>query len=387
MIQNRSALTVSSFFSMFLLGIGQTIIGASARNIGLSPYQIGLMIAAQNLGYIISVTVSGVLSDSYEKPRLLFVGSVVLAVSFLTFYWSDLLFLNLIIMFFVGIGMGTYEGVADAMLLDIHVQKESLYINVNHFFVTLGSLMITLYLIFLQMNWRDAVIQSGIAVSVLAIFFFLARLESHRKTTEKAFGRIRFIRREKAVILLFLVCTCAAGLEIGGIGIITTFLMELRGFSQVTSKIGLIAFLGGIAMGRLTIGFLTRRDQLLHSLLIFFGFSTGFFAVFLFLEAYQFTYPIAFICGIMMSALLPTSIALGGLLYQEAPGTVIGLIKTAIPAGGIIIPLLLSILSKYLTLRYALIIFPAISGVGFLILFLNREQFRVPALQKTASPG
>jgi hypothetical protein len=55
MIRNVKAITASSFLSMFFLGVGAAVIGAAARNIGLSPFQIGLLIAFQNIGFMFSV--------------------------------------------------------------------------------------------------------------------------------------------------------------------------------------------------------------------------------------------------------------------------------------------------------------------------------------------
>ncbi|MGB5845711.1 MAG: MFS transporter, partial [Anaerolineales bacterium] len=168
MVKNTSIITSSSYISMLLLGVAATLIGAAARNIGLSPYEISLMIMIQNLGFMVSVMISGALADTYSKPKILMIGSLILSASFLTFYSTAAFNLNLVIMFMIGAGIGTYEGVTDAMLIDIHPQKESLHININHFFVTFGSILITVYLIFLQMNWRNAVVQSGIIVFVLA---------------------------------------------------------------------------------------------------------------------------------------------------------------------------------------------------------------------------
>jgi len=169
LIRNRAAITGSSFLTMFFLGVGATIIGAAARNIGLSPYQIGLMLTVQNIGFMLSVIIAGAVGDTYQKPRILFIGSLVLALSYWTFYMKSSFLLNLLIMFFIGAGIGTYEGVTDAMLLDIHTRREGLYININHFFVTFGSLMITLYLVFLQMNWRLSLTQSAVVVVALAL--------------------------------------------------------------------------------------------------------------------------------------------------------------------------------------------------------------------------
>jgi len=156
MIRNIKTITAASYMSMFFLGVSAALIGAAAHNIGLSPFQIGLMIAAQNVGFTVSVVVSGALSDQYEKPKILLVGSLILAVAYFTFYLDDQFWLNLIIMFFIGAGIGTYEGVADALLFEIHTKRQSLHINVNHFFVTFGAIMIALYLTFLQADWRNS---------------------------------------------------------------------------------------------------------------------------------------------------------------------------------------------------------------------------------------
>ena len=55
MIKNKSLTTASSYVSMLLLGVAATLIGAAARNIGLSPYEISLMIMIQNLGFMVSL--------------------------------------------------------------------------------------------------------------------------------------------------------------------------------------------------------------------------------------------------------------------------------------------------------------------------------------------
>jgi len=142
MIENKNVISGFCFLSMLFLGVGSTLIGAAARNIGLTPFQIGLILSIQNFGFMLAVTVSGALADTYEKPKILFVGSIILAASFLTFYVTDAFFLNLVIMFFIGIGIGSYEGVTDAMLLEMQKGRESIYININD---NLWSLLLSNY--------------------------------------------------------------------------------------------------------------------------------------------------------------------------------------------------------------------------------------------------
>ena len=143
MIRNKKVLTIGSFSTMFFLGVGTVIIGASSRNIGLTPSQIGLMVSVQNVGFILSVITVGTLADTYDKARLLAAASLILAVSFYFFYYKDPFFLNLFIMLIIEISIGGYEGAADPMLLDLHKKRQSLIISINHFFVSFGELLIS----------------------------------------------------------------------------------------------------------------------------------------------------------------------------------------------------------------------------------------------------
>lgn len=377
MIRSSTALTASSFLSMFFLGVGAAIIGAAARNIGLTPTEIGLLMAVQNLGFMVAVVLSGALADTSDKTNILFVGSAVLAAAFATFYLNDSFGLNLVIMFFIGTGVGTYEGVTDAMLLDIHDRKENLFINVNHFFVTFGSLMITLYLIFLQMNWRLSLTQSGILVGALALFYLLAGLERSGHAEEKLGKRLGFLLREPRVIILFAATICAVGTELGTVGIMTTYLMEFSGLNQVTSKIGLLIFLTGVASGRLMVGFFSRNEQIPLLILLLFGGAALFLSALFFLDLGTAVYVLIYFSGMTISALLPLIITLAGISYPAHAGTVLGVIKIAIPIGGTLVPFLLSVLAGHGSFRLSLLLFPVAAGAGFLVMLVKlRDMIR-----------
>jgi FHS family glucose/mannose:H+ symporter-like MFS transporter len=361
---------------MFFLGLAVTIIGAAARNIGLLPHQIGLLMAIQNVGFFLAVILSGALADTHEKPRLLFVGSLVLAVSYFFFYMHPSFLLNILIMFFIGAGIGVYEGVLDAMLMDIHKKNESLYININHLFVTLGSLSITVYLIFLQMNWRKSVIQASIAVFLVALFYLFARLKIEKTGVESFKERMGFLRKQKIIGLLFIVTICAVGYELGNIGILTTFLMQLRGFDQITSKIALVLFISGAAVGRILVGVFVKNEKIFKIILLLFGMSAIVISCVYFIKAGFFTYILVFFSGMTVSALVPLLITLTGLTYKDISGTAMGVIKLAMPIGGILIPFINSMLAKYISFRASLFLFPVIMALSFLILVVNRNEFK-----------
>lgn len=370
MIKNISFITATSYTSMLFLGVAGALIGAAARNIGLSPFQIGLMIAVQNLGFMLSVLISGALADTHQKPRILLIGSLILSASFLSFYLTQLFNVNLFIMFLIGVGIGTYEGVTDAMLLDLHVDKAGLHINVNHFFVTFGAILITLYLLFLQMDWRDAVVQSGIFVFILAVIFAFTKLHAINKTAEPYLNRLRILRRDIAVIAFFIATALVVGVESGTIGILTTYLMDMRGFTQITSKIGLIVFLSGIAFGRLILGFFTPQDKILTFVLGLFGASVFVYSILYFWDLNQLTYGAIFLAGLTLSAILPMMLTQAGLLYEEMSGTVLGTIKVAIPLGGILLPFLMSLLVSYTNFSISLIVFPLSLLLAFILIYV-----------------
>ncbi|MBE7550722.1 MAG: MFS transporter [Anaerolineales bacterium] len=369
MIKNVKAITLSSYLAMFFLGVGTSLLGAAARNIGLSAVEIGLLVAVQNVGFIGSVLIAGALADNHDKTKILLVGSLLLAFSFFAFYASPLFWVNLGLMLVFGTGMGVYEGVTDAMLLELHPHRAGLHINVNHFFVTFGSVMIAAYLLFLQMNWRQSVIQSGLIILLLAVFFGLAKLKNRPKQAERLGARLHLLSRDRRVVALAIVTILATGVEIGAISLLTTFLVELRGFSPVTANIGLIIFLVGVAAGRLLIGFVTRRGHIVSSLLTLVGLAVLFFSGLLFLDLGQWIYPAIFLAGLALSAILPLIITLTGLLYQEMAGTAMGVIKTAIPVGGIVLPFLISVVTQYGSFQLSLALFPLAFLLAFGVLF------------------
>jgi predicted MFS family arabinose efflux permease len=374
MIKNIPVITASAYLSMLFLGVASSLVGAAARNIGLTPFQIGLMIAFQNLGFMLSVLISGALADTHEKPRLLLIGSLILSPAFLFFYLSPVFVVNLIIMFLIGTGIGTYEGVTDALLLDIHPQKAGLHINLNHFFVTFGSILITSYLLFLQMDWRRAVTQSGILVIILALIFAFMKLGRRETESVSYRERLGWLSKEKVVTAFFIATIVVVGVEAGTIGILTTFLMELRGFTQITSKVGLILFLGGIAVGRVLLGALTRKENISRTILYLFGASTVVFGILYLVDLGILTYLAIFLAGLSTSALLPLMLTQAGILYKDVAGMVLGSIKVAIPLGGILIPFLMSSIVRFSSFQSSLWIFPLAFLVTLVLLYVTFGQ-------------
>lgn len=358
MIQNPRTITGASFLAMLFLGVGTSLVGSAARDIGLTATQIGLLLTIQNIGVGIAVVTAGALSDTQPKSRILFYGSVLTAGSFLAFYAAPAFWFNLVVMVIMGAGIGAYEGAADALLFDLHEQRASFFININHLFVTLGSGTIALYLIFLELRWREAVIQAGLVVAALAVVFALIRLPL-KHTNQASLGeKLRAISRSRFIAILFFTAVLVIGVELSTIGILSTFLAELRGYATMTAKLGLVVFLAGVACGRLLVGYLVRPEWLHRMLLGLLALSTVTFALLLLVPLGQLTLPAAFLAGLSLSAQFPLILTYAGLHFRDMTGTVLGAIKIALPIGGILLPLLLSALTSAASLHIALALIP-----------------------------
>lgn len=376
---SESIATTLSFSSMFFLGVGLTVLGAAARNIGLSAYEIGVLQTVQNLGLLVSIVVFGTLADSVRRPTLLLAGSIALSFGFFLFYVSPSLLFNAGMMVLIGVGMGSYEGVTDPMLLDIHTRRPSFFINLNHFFVTTGGIAVTAYVLFLQFDWRRATIQASVVVFAIAIAYSLLRLP--RTTKGSASGlttKLQILRTEPTILILFLAMTATLGFQIGTAGVLTTFLMDYREFSQITSKVALIVFNLGVAAGRLLVGFTTPRHHLYRNIVVLFGLTTVISVLLYGVDVGPATYLVVFLSGFAVSSLLPLITTMGGLVYPEMSGTALGVIKMGIPAGGILVPFLISVAVPVFGARCAFFVFPVVSACAFLMVIFAESSVRKP---------
>lgn len=373
---------------MFFLGVGTAVIGAASGNIGLTPFQTGLLVSVQNVGFIVAVLSAGALADAMDKPLLMSAGSILLATSFFLYYLWRPYPLNLAIMVFIGIGIGTYEGVADAMLLSIHGRRGGLHISVNHFFVTFGCLAITLYLVFLQMDWRRSMVQSAVVVLALAVVFALSRLGAQRRESGSApkassaqvggfRQRIAFLGKQRMLGLLLILSAIAIGVESGLLGLLASFLVELRDYDLVSSKIGLVLFLSGDAAGRVMLGLLSGRLRMAGSLVVLSGATAACSALLLFVRLpVAATAVVLVVMGMAVSSLLPLLLTLTGTLFRGAAGTALGIVKLGIPIGGIVVPALISVASRLWSFQISLAIIPAIAAIACVALAVGGKTIR-----------
>ena len=343
---------------MFFLGVGVAIVGATARAVGLSPSAIGYLVAAQNVGFGLAVVAGGALSDIYRKPLILAVGLVLLGASFAVLYQTTVFYINLAAMLLMGIGMGSAEAVTDAWLLDMHTRNESRLVTINHFFVSVGSVTITVYLMVLELRWETALLQIAAVLAALAILSSLLK-SGGASVPPSGERRFRGLFGDAGIVLLFVAGMGAIGLGVGSAGIITTFATELRGIGEAPAQVMLALFLGGLAAGRIIVGALDRGRRPARTAAIFAMIALVLSIAFYLVRLPSWTLPVlATAMGLAIAPLLPLTIAQAGVRHREIAGTAMGIVKLSIPVGGIVIPGLVGLLSDTVSFSFALYLFP-----------------------------
>ena len=384
-ITSTPVATGSAFLSMFFLGVGVAIVGATARAVGLAPAQIGYLVAAQNVGFGLAVVIAGALSDVYRKPIILTVGLVMLGLAFGLLYRSEIFAVNLAVMVVMGGGMGVAEAVTDAWLLEMHTRNESRLVTVNHLAVSVGSVVITLYLMALELDWQASLSQVAVVLGALAALTAFLRPPGHEAAATAAGKAVRELSTDAGIVLLMLCAVGTVGLEAGSAGVITTFVVEMRGADTESAQYMLALFLVGLAAGRVVMGAIGGRGRparlVAASALATLVVAILFYLVPLPLPAVA---AAAFVLGMTVGPLLPLIIATAGLRFRHIAGTAMGMVKFAIPVGGIVIPGVIGLLSDTLSFRIALYVFPAAALLVLVATLAGERRVRAAGVQTDA---
>lgn len=171
----------------------------------------------------------------------------------------------------------------------------------------------------------------------------------------------------------------SAGVESAAIGLLSTYLADLRSFAPLAAQLGLVAMYAGMITGRVIVGALVRPERLRRMMLVLFSLSVVAFALLFLVDLGSLTWVMAVVAGASMSAQLPLILSYAGLTHRDMTGTVLGAVKTGIPIGGVVIPLLVTTVTTTGGFATALWVLPLGLLAGLLLLSL-------PAVRSQITP-
>jgi len=374
MIEKRWIIIFGAFISMSFLGMSRTFLGTSLPSIrttfGLTLVQAGTLTALLQFGFTLAVFVGGPLSDIFKRSFLLMAGCLLMGINLILFGFSDWFLISLLGMSFIGIGGGLIEASSNPLLIHLFPGRESMVMNLHHFFFAAGSLLGPLImgtLLAREIPWQWVYI--GFGIFVLIIFFLLSIQRISSPKVEQKFELKAMVKlvKEKKFLILLTVAFFGLGVQ-NGIGYwMVTFLRETKSFSISLASTSLFLFFTCLAMGRLFSSYIITKlneDKYLLGL-----FSLLF--VVLFLSIFvpgQWSIMLFALCGLAHSGVFPCLLGMVGKLYSKNPGTAMGLLATGSGLGSMTVPWLMSFISQLSNLTIGFLSFEIYVMVCFFLM-------------------
>lgn len=353
----RWMMVSGAFVSMSFLGMSRTFLGtalpAIRSSLELNILQAGTLTALLQLGFSIAVLIGGPISDIFKKQSILMLGCLLMGINLILFGFSEWFWINLFGITLIGIGGGLIESSSNPLLIQLFPGRESMVMNLHHFFFALGSLagpLIMGAVLVRAIPWQWAYIGFGLFALSIFLFLLLQKSSASRKKSSFETKRIKSLLRENNFLLLFFVTFFNSGVQNGIAFWMVTFLKDIKGLPISLASYSLFTFFACLALGRLFSSYLiTRFHETTYLLSLFSLLLIGlFFAV---SSPGKWSIPFFALCGLGHSGVFPSLLGMTGKIYSDIPGTAMGILATGAGLGSVVVPWLMSLVSQMTTLN------------------------------------
>lgn len=357
MTERRWMMVSGAFISMSFIGMSRTFLGtalpAIRSSLELNILQAGTLTALLQLGFSIAVLIGGPISDIFKKQSILMLGCLLMGINLILFGFSEWLWINLFGITLIGIGGGLIESSSNPLLIQLFPGRESMVMNLHHFFFALGSLagpLIMGAVLVRAIPWQWAYIGFGLFALSIFLFLLLQKSSASRKKSSFETKRIKSLLRENNFLLLFFVTFFNSGVQNGIAFWMVTFLKDIKGLPISLASYSLFTFFACLALGRLFSSYLiTRFHETTYLLSLFSLLLIGlFFAV---SSPGKWSIPFFALCGLGHSGVFPSLLGMTGKIYSDIPGTAMGILATGAGLGSVVVPWLMSLVSQMTTLN------------------------------------
>jgi len=373
--------TVSIWASFMLIGLAFTVYGPTITYL-VADYQIslgqaGLFISFMAMGRMLSVIISGVLTDVFGRKPLLIMGTFFLTLGLagigsLSWFTGGLIFAGL-----AGIGHAMVDTSASAAITELNPENVSKYMNISHMFFGIGCLigpLIAGTLLTFNINWRIIYILKaiiGLSITLLLAFQQFPQIEKSNNSPFNFKGMLSF-----SVLLLAGVIFLYSGVGHSLNTWIHRYIEEISGLAVFFAASSLAFYNFGLTSGRFVCSFFTEKLGYKKTILILSCLS--FCAILLaLLSRTDFLVVLGFgLTGFFFGGLFPTTIAIACNLFPEQRGTITGVLITLAALGSMTIPVSIGYLAEFYTLLFSfriLIIYVAALIVISLLLYRQEQ--------------
>lgn len=369
---------VAAFMGLFSYAVVMTVPQAAVNELGsefgISNTALGRIFQLFILGFMASAIGGGRLSDKYGKPRMVAVGSIIMAAGMLGFAASRTYPLLLIAAIVGGIGGGLTEVVATAMVSDLFREpRRTIMQNWAQVTFSVGAFIqpiIFAQLIGFGIGWRSGFMVAA-AASILCTLTAAAAMPSFNKQPDHdnpTHAKWMAIVRDPIVVGLCATILLYVGAELGLSSWVAAYLKQDIGTTPARAASSVAVFWVGIGLGRAVGAKVAERVSdgklIAGSMLI----AAVIQALVIISDSYYAVLGTTFASGIFLGPVWPTIMSRAASVYPNQSGAITGIVAAAGCGGAAIVPPLIGFISDLTSLRAALVVCPICLILGFLVM-------------------
>ena len=317
---------------------------------GWSGSQKGDLLSAGSIGFIFAALVSGYLSELFGKKQVLVFGLLFSLVGNIAFGYLPEIGLSehfsfyffLLFNFLIGAGGGIIEGLTNALLMHLHPEKSSFYLNLAHAFFALGAIISPLmagWLILIS-GWQMIFYLNAAISFFLLIGLFFQSCPPFRSDEKMEFKTLLALAKNRVFLLLNLSIVFYVATETGLVAWMVEYVRTHPGFklSQFQSGVFLTYFWIAMLIGRSIYGWWVEKTSSRFALAVSSVGGMISISLFLFAKSPQLASVLIFVCGGFLSGMFATIFSVGGERFPHYLGVISGSMAASVGIGGIISP-------------------------------------------------
>jgi FHS family glucose/mannose:H+ symporter-like MFS transporter len=369
-------------YSIFVLALCDQVFPSILTSIGKTTYQQGLFLSSLFLLLPFSYAFAGLAADRMGKKAILTIGALFLAIPFAIASQVGNVWIQIASVVLFGVGMGSVEGQASALLSDTHPGKERSILNLSQVFFCFGAaggpFLISLAFRLIPDLGVPTLLMAAAAVAFSVVLGFFTLKDSHRPYGAVPLSGFKRVLLDKVGRLLLVSMFLYVTVERGIAGWIVKYMEEQFFFEKTAAPFSLTTFWGGMAVSRVIVWlFLPRlRDTHLLGVALL---LTLIFQVFIFAVADPSTVLFfLFLFGFGMGTVWPTIIGMVGARFRKSSGSAVGLVAASGAAAVPVIHQVIGILSqeRFFGLRASLSGLTLVTALNVFIVYRTERSMK-----------
>ena len=351
------------------------------EELGLSTTQMGNLVSAKYLAFIIIPLALGGFADKYGKKIIVVLFGLCFSLGSLAIIMSSGFLLVLAGVFLMGAGYAMCESVGTAALADMYGEDASRYINWSQSCFSIGALLSPVMGQFMcdvmNLNWRvfyHILMYSYVLLAVWAMRMTFPKPPKKEEVNEQNVVEHRMdFSTKKKVIYLAVAMTLYAGMESGIAYFIGTHMTHVLGTESYNS-LGLSLFWLLMIPSRYLVGIIKRAPR--KMLMLSYIGSAAFILLVVLMTSRNALLIGYALMGFCFAPIWPLIMGEAGNLDPANSSRIAGTMTACCGLGGMVAPTVFGVLADNLSLTASLLFVLFVTVLGFAMSFIYNKSMK-----------